>query len=58
MIHVQDKQDRSGRSMGFHLVFKQGLFHFKRPKDQIRSKYINIFQLLLLINKNSFNYLI
>ena len=43
-------------SGGFHLAFKQGLFHSKRSKDQKRYKYINIFQLLLLISNNSFNY--
>ena len=32
------KKTVSARSRGFHLVFKQGLFHFKRSKDQKRSK--------------------
>ena len=50
------KKDSSGRSRDFNLVIKQGLFHFKRSKDRKISKHINIFQLLLLINKNSYNY--
>ena len=32
------KKTVSARSRGFHLVFKQGLFHFKWSKDQKRSK--------------------
>ena len=44
MILQQNKQAESlkktvsARSRGFHLIFKQGLFNFKRSKDRKRSK--------------------
>ena len=44
------KKRQFGPKQGFSFGNKQGLFHFKQSKDRKRSK------LILLINKNSYNY--